>query len=178
MAPELVIRPYPLQPPHCDDYDPSAAEVAGLIATCLKAFLPEVTVEHIGSTSIPGCAGKGIVDLMVLYPPGELEAVKETLASLRFQPQTVGHMFPESRPMRVGALEYGGRIFRLHVHVIAADSPEVTVLRDFRERLCGDAALMRAYVECKREILASGVTDWQRYTGLKSDFVQDVLSTH
>jgi GrpB-like predicted nucleotidyltransferase (UPF0157 family) len=178
MTPELMITPYPLQPPHCAEYDPHAAEVAGLIASCLKQYLQEITVEHIGSTSIPGCAGKGIVDLMVLYPPEQLEAVKETLTNLGFQRQTVGHMFPESRPMRVGALEHGGRTYRLHVHVIAANSPEIEVLRAFRDRLCADASLMQAYVKRKQEILATGVMDPQRYTGLKSDFVQKVLTGH
>jgi GrpB-like predicted nucleotidyltransferase (UPF0157 family) len=176
MSPELVITPYPLHPPHCVEYDPSTTRVAGLIAECLKQYLREVTVEHIGSTSIPGCAGKGIVDLMVLYPPGKLEAVKETLDSMGFQRQTVGHMFPESRPMRVGGVEHGGRIYRVHVHVIAADSPEVPVLRAFRERLRADPSLMQAYVERKRAILACGITDPQCYTGLKSDFVQEVLT--
>jgi GrpB-like predicted nucleotidyltransferase (UPF0157 family) len=178
MASELMITPYPVQPPHCAEYDPQAAEVAASIAACLKQYLREIAVEHIGSTSIPGCAGKGIVDLMVLYPPEQLEAVKETLANLGFQPQTVGHMFPESRPMRVGALEHGGRTYRLHVHVIAVDSPEVEVLRAFRERLRADSSLMQAYVKRKQEILASGVVDPQRYTGLKSDFVQNVLTDH
>ena len=176
MPPELIITSYALQPPHCIEYDPSAAEVAARVRECITDSLSEVTVEHIGSTAVPGCAGKGIVDLMVLYPEGQLEAVKETLAALGFQPQTVGHMFPETRPMRVGAIEHGGRIFRLHVHVIAADSPEVTTLRTFRERLLADPALAHAYVDCKRSILARGITDWQLYTGLKSAFVQEVLS--
>jgi GrpB-like predicted nucleotidyltransferase (UPF0157 family) len=176
MASDLNIMPYALQQPHCVDYDPSAAQVALRVKECILEKRPEVTVEHIGSTSVPGCAGKGVVDLMVLYAEGQLEAVKEALADLGFQPQTVGHMFPESRPMRVGALDHNGRTFRLHVHVIAADSPEVTMLRAFRERLLNDPALMRDYVNCKRSILARGITDWQLYTGLKSVFVQEALA--
>ena len=39
-------------------------------------------VEHIGSTSVPGCAGKGIIDLMVLYPVGGLEHARQVLDSL------------------------------------------------------------------------------------------------
>jgi GrpB-like predicted nucleotidyltransferase (UPF0157 family) len=173
---DLIIKSYALQPPHCVEYDPAAAEVADRIKEQITEALPEVVVEHIGSTSVPGCAGKGVVDLMVLYGEGQLEPVKETLAELGFQPQTVGHMFPESRPMRVGSFEHDGRTFRLHVHVIAADSPEVTLLRAFRELLRADPALMRDYVSCKRAIIARGITDWQLYTGLKSAFVQEALS--
>src|SRR4051794_38215824 len=162
MPPELIIGQYALQPPHCVDYDPSAREVAQRVEQSITELLPEVKVEHIGSTSVPGCAGKGVVDLMVLYPEGQLEKVKETLAELGFQPQTVGHIFPESRPMRVGAVEHKGEWYRLHVHVIAADSSEVDVLLAFRDRLLANPALVSAYVNRKRAILASGVQDPQQ----------------
>jgi GrpB-like predicted nucleotidyltransferase (UPF0157 family) len=104
---KAVISLYQIGPPACHDYDPRAGEVAGRVARLITARLPTVQVEHIGSTAVPGCAGKGIVDLMVLYPEGQLEAVKEALAVLGFQRQTVGHLFPESR----SAIE--GRLYRL-----------------------------------------------------------------
>jgi GrpB-like predicted nucleotidyltransferase (UPF0157 family) len=171
----LNVMHYSAEPPHCREYDPLAAEVAQLIVKKIGSSLPAVTVEHIGSTAVPGCAGKGIVDLMVIYPEGQLSVVKRTLADLGFQRQRVGHMLPESRPMRVGALEYNGRTFPLHVHVIASTSEEVEALRRFRERLRRDPALMSAYVAWKRAIVAGGVTDRALYTRQKSVFVEAVL---
>jgi GrpB-like predicted nucleotidyltransferase (UPF0157 family) len=50
--------------------------------------LPEVIVEHVGSTAVPGCAGKGAIDLLVPYREGELEPVKEILEQLGFQRQS------------------------------------------------------------------------------------------
>src|SRR5229473_1531214 len=67
----LVITAYPIKPPACVEYDPRVVEVAHEIMQMISAALPPVTVEHIGSTSVPGCAGKGIIDLMVLYPDGQ-----------------------------------------------------------------------------------------------------------
>jgi GrpB-like predicted nucleotidyltransferase (UPF0157 family) len=174
--PEPVIGPYLFHPPTCTEYDPRAAEVARRIEALITAYLPTVTVEHIGSTAVPGCAGKGVVDLMVLYPQEQLEAVKEVLSAQGFQRQTVGHLFPESRPMRVGTLRHRGRIFRLHVHVIAAGSAEVAQLRAFRDYLCADPGLRAAYGVRKREILSAGITDPADYTGIKSLFVQQVLT--
>ena len=60
------------------------------------------------------------------------QSLKEALRRLGFQRQTVGHLMPESRPMRVGAVRYKGRTYRLHVHVIAAHSPEVEALSGSR----------------------------------------------
>lgn len=171
-----IMGPYFLQPPSCHDYDPRAAAVARRLAAIITRLLPGVTVEHIGSTAVPGCAGKGVVDLMVLYPEGQLEITREMLDALGFQRQTVGHLFPESRPMRVGTLKHQGRKFRVHAHVIAASSPEVAVLRTFRERLRADPAVAAAYVEWKRSILAAGVTDPQAYTQMKSSFIQQALT--
>jgi GrpB-like predicted nucleotidyltransferase (UPF0157 family) len=173
---QLNVMHYSAEPPHCHEYDPLAAEVAQLIGKKIGASLPAVTVEHIGSTAVPGCAGKGIVDLMVVYPEGQLCVVKQTLADLGFQRQQVGHIMPESRPMRVGSLEYHGRTFPLHVHVIASASEEVEALRRFRERLRHDPALMSAYVAWKRAIVDAGVTDRALYTRQKSVFVEAVLS--
>jgi GrpB-like predicted nucleotidyltransferase (UPF0157 family) len=172
--PKAIIGLYAFHSPACVDYDPRSAEVARRVAERITARLPRVTVEHIGSTAVPDCAGKGIVDLMVVYPDGQLERVKETLARLGFQRQTVGFLHPETRPMRVGTLEHQGRVFPMHVHVLASSSPEVAQLRAFRDRLCADPKLVAAYVARKKEIIAAGVTDPAAYTRMKSLFFQHV----
>jgi GrpB-like predicted nucleotidyltransferase (UPF0157 family) len=42
----------------------------------ITSRFPALTVEHVGSTSVPGCSGKGVIDLMVVYPPGLLKDTK------------------------------------------------------------------------------------------------------
>jgi GrpB-like predicted nucleotidyltransferase (UPF0157 family) len=172
--PQPIVSPYLSHPPACAGYDPRAAEVAERIAQWITARLPAVAVEHIGSTAVPGCAGKGVVDLMVIYPKGQLAQVKKALDRLGFQRQTVGFLHPETRPMRVGSLEHQGKTFPLHVHVLAASSPEVAQLRAFRDRLRAEPQLVAAYVARKQEILAAGVTDPALYTRMKSLFFQHV----
>jgi GrpB-like predicted nucleotidyltransferase (UPF0157 family) len=172
--PKPIVGPYSSHAPACVDHDPRAAEVARRVAETITARLPMVVVEHIGSTAVPGCSGKGIVDLMVVYPDGQLGAVKEALDHLGFQRQTAGFLHPETRPMRVGTLEYQGHAFPLHVHVLASGSPEVAQLRAFRDRLRADPQLVAAYVARKKKIIAAGVTDPAAYTRMKSLFFQHV----
>src|SRR5688500_10459507 len=100
-----AILPYQPAAAACHPFDPRAARVAQLLANLICARMPDLTVEHVGSTSVPGCAGKGIVDLMVLYPPGLLAEARDTLDALGFQPQTAGVIHGAERPMRVGAVE-------------------------------------------------------------------------
>src|SRR4051794_9028819 len=120
---ERMIGPYEGRPAVCQEYDPRMAEVAEQVAAAVRSGLPGVTVEHVGSTSVPGCAGKGVVDLMLVYPDGQLAAARVALDALGFQKQTTRDPFPEDRPMRTGSVVFDGTTFLLHVHVIAASSP-------------------------------------------------------
>lgn len=178
--PRLIptILPYATIPVICQEYDPRTAEIAQQIAALVTAHPPRATVEHVGSTSVPGCAGKGIVDLMIPVADGELDAVKEVVDRLGFQRQANRDPFPEDRPMRVGAVIQDGETFLLHVHVIPAASPEVQEMRRFRDRLRADAELVASYVAKKRQIIASGVTDSLEYCYAKSEFVRVTLAVN
>jgi len=160
----------------CEDYDPRAAEVVARVARMITSRLDGVTVEHIGSTSVPGCAGKGVVDLMVLYPPGKLEQAKALLDAIGFQRQRTRDPFPEERPMRTGAIKHDNKTFRLHAHVIAADSDEAAGLRRFRDLLRADAPVRADYIALKQAIIESGVTDTLDYSNAKDEFIKGILS--
>ena len=169
-----VVGPYVCPPVACRDHDPRAADVAREIAALVSSHLPEVRVEHVGSTAA-GCAGNGIVDLMIPVPDGASERVKDLLDRLGFQRQAGPEPFPEDRPMRTGSWAYDGETFLLHVHVIPAGSPEVDEMRFFRACLRGDPELVRAYVGRKREIIAAGVTDSVEYSRIKGEFLKAVF---
>jgi GrpB-like predicted nucleotidyltransferase (UPF0157 family) len=154
------------------EYDPQAPEVAAVVAEAIVAAEPRLTVEHIGSTALSGCAGKGIIDLMVLYPAGRLESAKKVLDFLGFQRQTTRDPFPEERPMRVGSILYKGKQFRLHAHVISEMSDEARELRAFRDRLRAEPDFRAAYEAWKRSILAAGVTDSVSYSEAKGEFIR------
>jgi GrpB-like predicted nucleotidyltransferase (UPF0157 family) len=146
-----------------------------MVAGMIRQHLPHVSVEHVGSTAVPGCAGKGVIDLLIPYGEGDLEPVKETLEELGFQRQSTRNPFPEDRPMRVGSIEHDGDTFRLHVHVVPADSGEPDEFRAFRDGLRADPEMLEAYVRRKRDIIEGGTTDSIDYSILKGDFVQEAL---
>ncbi|MBC8872251.1 MAG: GrpB family protein [Planctomycetes bacterium] len=170
-----VIADYENRPVVCREHDPRAATVARLVAAEIFGHLPQVCAEHVGSTAVPGCAGNGIVDLMIPVPDGDMESVKGLLDRLGFQRQTNRDPFPEDRPMRVGAWNYDGEPFLLHVHVIPADSPEVEERRFFRACLRADPELLKLYVARKQQIIAGGVTDSFDYCRAKGEFIKEVF---
>ena len=157
-------------------YDPRFPAVARLVAALIEGRMPDARVEHIGSTAVPGCAGKGIVDLQLLYPPGRLAAARDTLDGLGFQRQTGLDPFPEERPLRVGTIAHDGEVYRLHVHVVAEDDAEAEDFRRFRDRLRTDPALLAEYVASKQAALASGVPNNIAYGQAKEPVILKVLA--
>lgn len=150
--------------------------VAQALMRAIRNLDGRLQPEHVGSSSVPGCGGKGYIDLLIIYPDGLLEAAKQVLAELGFQRQSSRDPFPEDRPMRVCSIEHQGNLYPIHAHVVAASSPEVEELLWFRERLRSDPTLQRAYEGEKRRILQEGVFDGVDYAEKKGAFVQRVLA--
>ena len=174
--PAWRIEAYAGMPASLLPYDPAAPDVADSVATHIEAWLrhrgvPRARVEHIGSTAVPGLAGKGIIDLALLYPPGEIAVARDVLSDMGFQRQSTRDPFPEERPMRVGSVLWSGQRYLLHVHVVAEDAAEAVALIRFRERLRAEPALRAAYEARKREILATGIRDAVAYAEAKAGFI-------
>jgi GrpB-like predicted nucleotidyltransferase (UPF0157 family) len=171
-----MIRKYVPLPPDYLPHDPQVAIAAREVINAITLKDGRLVTEHIGSSSVPGCGGKGYVDLLIIYPDGLLEDAKNVLEELGFQRQQSRDPFPEDRPMRVGTVDVSGRPYSVHAHVVSASSPEVDELLWFRDRLRSDSALQRAYEAEKQRILAEGVLDGVDYAIKKGDFVQRVLA--
>jgi GrpB-like predicted nucleotidyltransferase (UPF0157 family) len=134
--------------------------------------LPDTTIEHVGSSAVPGCAGKGYLDLVIPYRDDfHLAAINDALFALGFGRQRNRDPFPETRPMRIGAIAHEGETFLLHVHVVPEHGSETAELRDFRDRLRAEPALVAEYVAAKRAILAAGVRDSVDYAEKKGAFI-------
>lgn len=181
MYSEIKIQPY---------NHPKAAPVVGLRAwspTCLVAaenlialikpvLRTEAEVEHVGSTAIPGCDGKGVLDLLVIVPKSGIQEACASLERLGFQRQSGGVIHSDERPMREGSIEFVGEIFRIHVHVVSKDSSLPQAFRTFRETLKARPDLVTEYIALKKTLIANGSIDRPAYTAEKSQFIQSLLS--
>jgi GrpB-like predicted nucleotidyltransferase (UPF0157 family) len=155
--------------------DPDAPEVARRLIALIATRWPATPAEHIGSTAVPGLAGKGIIDLLLAAEPAHIPAITQALLELGFQPQ-VPAAFPATRPMLWGAFRHGPTTYRVHVHVVPAGSPEVAALRGFRDALRADPILRRRYGVLKRAIVAGGPVDPMVFTKAKHDWIAATLA--
>jgi len=169
-----LIGPYDEPPIAFRDFDPRAAEIARQVAGLISRHLPSARAEHVGSTAVPGCGGRGIVDLLIPCPEEDAEKVNMLLGRLGFR-QGGETLFPPHPPTYQGVWIHNGDAFLLHVHVLPAGTDEVDSMRFFRSCLRADAELALAYVQQKRAIISSGVTDAAEYRRQKADFLKLVL---
>jgi GrpB-like predicted nucleotidyltransferase (UPF0157 family) len=174
-APQPPIGSYRRLPVQVYQADPDAPEVARRLIALIATRWPATPAEHVGSTAVPGLAGKGIIDLLLAAPPAHIPAITQALLELGFQPQ-VPAAFPPSRPMLWGTFHHGAAGYRVHVHVVPADDPEVAAMRGLRDALCADPVLRRRYAALKRAIVAGGPADPVAFTKAKHDWIAATLA--
>lgn len=150
-------------------------DAAQYVIELIQSGIPNVAVEHIGSTAVPGCAGRGVIDLMILYSNEPLEPILGALERLGFQWVQRKNDLPDEWPKGAGAIQYRGNLFRFHIHVQPVDHPAVAEKRIFRDRLRSEPAFRAEYMEHKKKIVEAGVTEPIAYTSAKADFVLKAL---
>jgi dephospho-CoA kinase len=169
------ILPYCRVPIVVREANAAAPEVARRVAELIVARRPGAVAEHIGSSAVPGLAGKGTVDLLLPTPAEDIPAVTEGLLALGFQRQAVATAFPPTRPMLQGIIRHGDTSFRVHVHVVPDASPEVAALRGFRDALLADPGLREQYERLKRDIVDSGAVDSVAFSKAKHAWIVAAL---
>jgi GrpB-like predicted nucleotidyltransferase (UPF0157 family) len=155
--------------------DPDAPEVARRLIALIATRWPATPAEHVGSSAVPGLAGKNIIDLLLAAEPAHIPAITGALFELGFQPQ-VPAAFPPTRPMLWGTFRHGATEYRVHVHVVPAGRPEVAALRGFRDALRADPVLRRRYAALKRAIVEGGPADPVAFTKAKHDWIAATLA--
>jgi len=174
-APQPPIGRYRRVPVQVHQADPDAPEVARRLIALIATRWPATPAEHIGSTAVPGLAGKNIIDLLLAADPARIPAITKALLELGFQPQ-VPAASPATRPMLWGTFRHRATTYRVHVHVVPASSPEVAAMRGLRDALRADPVLRRRHGVLKRAIVAGGPSDPVAFTRAKQDWIAATLA--
>ncbi len=125
-----------------------------------------LSLEHIGSTSVPGLAAKPIVDMLL--------TVRSTTDEAGYVPplESVGFELrvrePDHRMLRT-------RARNVHLHAYEPDRVEVRDYLDLRDWLRIDAADRELYAATKRRLALQAWRDVNDYADAKSEVIRDVL---
>ena len=145
---------------------PSKFEVErARIANALGNFL--LTIEHIGSTSVPKLAAKPVIDILVTVP--DITAEEDYVEPLRTAGYKLRVREPGHRMVRTPTLD-------VHVHILEPDHPDVCSYLLFRERLRGDDRERELYAQTKRALIAHDWPDMNAYADAKTEVIKDIVS--
>jgi GrpB-like predicted nucleotidyltransferase (UPF0157 family) len=154
------------------DYDPSWPRLFERLRAVVWPVVDDIatTIEHVGSTSVPGLAAKPVIDLDVVLRTGEdVPLAIERLATLGY-----GHL---------GELGVAGRdAFRPpansadhNLYVCHPDSPGLANHLALRDHLRRHPERARAYGELKKRLARTYTHDIDGYVGAKTSFIIGVL---
>ena len=148
------------------EYDPDwPAQFESLRRTIARA-IPDARIEHIGSTSVPGCAAKPVIDISIGLAPGtSVRDATLTAAGLKFR---------SVRPYSVVfAVDRADGTRHANAHVRYRDSEaEIGDLR-FRDFLRTHPDAVRDYVNAKRRAASIPVGN-DGYTRAKAPFIEEL----
>ena len=171
---DAPIGRYVRAPVQVHEADPRAPEAAQCLIALIATRWPATPAEHVGSSAVPGLAGKNTIDLLLAAAPADIPVITQALLELGFQPQLPA-AFPATRPMLWGSFRHQATDYRVHVHVVPASSPEVAAMRGFRDALRADPRLRREYAALKQTIVNGGRVDPVAFTKAKHDWIVAAL---
>ena len=159
------------------DHDPAwAAEFERERARVQEALGPiVVTVEHVGSTAVPGLAAKPIIDLLVGVRslPEARSCCVEPLEALRYRYMAEYEAWlPGEMLFRKGP----PGPWTHHVHLMEPTSPrweEFTLVRDYLRR---HTEVASAYADLKRALALVFEDDIAGYRNAKAPFIEAVMA--
>jgi GrpB-like predicted nucleotidyltransferase (UPF0157 family)/ribosomal protein S18 acetylase RimI-like enzyme len=154
------------------DYDPAWPGRFAEHEATIRAALGERArlVEHVGSTAVPGLAAKPIIDvLLVVDDPADEPSYLPALEAVGYALRVREPDFYEHRMLRTPARD-------LHLHVFAADSPEVERYLLLRDRLRRDDADRELYAATKRRLAARRWSTMQHYAEAKSAVIEAIMA--
>jgi len=127
-----------------------------------------LSVEHVGSTSVPGLAAKPVIDIdLTVADTDDERAYVPALEALGFvlrvrEPWWLGHRCLVSTDPAA------------NLHVWPPDSPEAARHRIFRDWLRGDEADRGRYAKVKREVAADGLMS--EYNARKEGVIREIYA--
>ncbi|MCO8270403.1 GrpB family protein [Actinoplanes sp. TRM 88003] len=158
-----------LSPVVIEDYDPAWADRYAEIRAGIVAALGDHarSVEHVGSTSVPGLPAKPIIDVDVVVH----DSAQEALYVPPLEP--LGYHLLLREPWWHGHRMLIGGDEDIHVHVWPHDAAEAVRHRLFRDWLRTHPADRDLYAATKRRLAAEQNPD---YTMAKSDVIDDIFT--
>ena len=155
--------------PYDEKWKLSFEQIAGELSAVLDDLA--LSIEHVGSTSVPGLAAKPIIDIdVVIEDESKLQAVIGALAKIGYQYE--GNLGIPGRE----AFGYEGKthLMEHHLYVCPKNSPELRRHLSFRDYLRGHPEAVKEYSRIKEEAARLFPHDIDGYINHKGTLIEKI----
>jgi GrpB-like predicted nucleotidyltransferase (UPF0157 family) len=133
-----------------------------------------LAIEHVGSTAIPGLAGKPVIDLdIVVSSPEDVTVALDRLATVGYERE--GRSGVVATVDGLTAMHWPPGERRHHLYIVIAGSRIHLERLAFRDYLRAHPEQTQRYGDLKLHAAHDAAGDWERYAQLKQEFVRRVL---
>lgn len=153
------------------DYDPEWPRRYRHEAARIEAVLHDrvLSIEQVGSTSVPGLAAKPIIDILVVVGDSADEPpYAEDLEAAGYPLRIREPAWHEHRMFK-------GPDADINLHVFSDGCPEIDRMLRFRNRLRTTEADRQLYEQTKRELGERRRSSVQDYADAKTDVIEQIL---
>ncbi|HZF31363.1 MAG TPA: GrpB family protein [Gammaproteobacteria bacterium] len=154
------------------DYDPRWPEKFSRHAEIIRRALGgrALSIQHAGSTSVPGLAAKPIVDVVVVVEDsGNEDVYLPAFVAAGYVLRVREPDWHQHRMFRTPELD-------VHIHLFSRGCVEVERLLAFRDRLRKSAEDRCLYESVKRELARQDWPDMNAYARAKSAVVEEITA--
>lgn len=132
-----------------------------------------LTIEHVGSTAVPGLTAKPIIDIdIVVATPADAQVMRHTLTRIGY------HWRGEQGIAGRDAYAQPGGWFHHHLYVCGADAVALRNHLCLRDALRSDQHLRQHYADLKVALSQIPGITMADYVAGKSDFIAGILHHH
>ena len=132
--------------------------VFAVVKALMSPYLPEVVIEHVGSTAVPGLENLNVIDLLLISSRSSTQYISDVMENIGYQKNANDH-HDYFTPDYVGAITYKGQIFNLHIFISAKEEYLPDQMLKVKEKLLHSDKLKHLFNEFTSEAKRSGRTD-------------------
>ncbi|CAN5748166.1 GrpB family protein [soil metagenome] len=154
------------------EYDPSWPERFHAHEKVIRQALGEttLTIEHVGSTAVPGLAAKPIIDiLLVVSDPSKEELYLPQLLNAGYELRVREPDYYDHRMVRTLDKD-------VHIHVYPPTAPDVERYYLVRDELRQNEELRNKYGALKQKLASEEWSDMNAYSAAKTEVIDEIIA--
>ena len=138
----------------------------------LKKIFPGAKIEHVGSSSIMGLGGKGIIDVAISVSKSQIQNAIKKLERNGYDFRPKGG--DKERSFFQKIIKYKGNERRVHIQLTHSDSKSWKSMLAVRDCLRNNPKAIKEYERIKKEAIKYANGEGKKYRKYKKSFLQKI----